>query len=399
MRFSNLKAKIIFFYTIFIFPPKQWKLPKKSQILVYESVGLEALEEYLVKYSFEVIPLRGEHVNVPCLLISTLKKSFWKGNPIQAYVDTFIQIVSPKIVITFIDNNAAFYTISNRFPDIKTIFLQNGLRSKLGDIFGALVKSDTYHVDYMLVHGEAIGRLYRDYISGEVIAVGSLKNNKRVGAAGATTNSILFISQYHEKPKEGMPFWTEPDGTKILWEQFFAAEIQLLKILGKWCEKNNRLLKICGRETEEIGTERLFYAENLSGFNWEYIPMSYMHSSYELVDVSDIVVSIDSTLGYEALGRGKKTAIFPCRGKYLNNEDTKFGWPAAFPENGPFWSNWADAIQTQRVMDYLNMVSSNEWNEIRQPYTDEIMKYDPGNTRFVELLKQLLPKSESFNHA
>ena len=67
------------------------------------------------------------------------------------------------------------------------------------------------------------------------------------------------------------------------------------------------------------------------------------------------VVSIDSTLGYEAFGRGNKTAIFGCRDDFLNTSDLKFGWPADLPNNGPFWTNDQDEMQFQRVMDYLNI--------------------------------------------
>ena len=50
-------------------------------------------------------------------------------------------------------------------------------------------------------------------------------------------------------------------------------------------------------------------------------------------------------------------------------------------------------------MDYLNTVSDEDWEQTRQEYVSEIMEFDPGNTRFVALLDQLLPKSESRPHA
>ena len=46
-------------------------------------------------------------------------------------------------------------------------------------------------------------------------------------------------------------------------------------------------------------------------------------------------------------------------------------------------------------MDYLNTVSDEDWEQTRQENTSELMEFDPGNTSFVALLDQLLPRTES----
>ena len=47
----------------------------------------------------------------------------------------YAKIVKAKIVITFIDNSFSFYLLKNNNPNLKTIFVQNGLRAIAGDIF------------------------------------------------------------------------------------------------------------------------------------------------------------------------------------------------------------------------------------------------------------------------
>jgi hypothetical protein len=316
------------------------------------------------------------------LLRAILSCRFWVNkSPIQAYIHVFIRCVSPQIVITFIDNNVSFYSISNRFPELRTIFLQNGTRSKRGDIFGVLVKSASYHVDYMLVHGSAIGRYYRKFISGEVIVTGSLKNNKCEKSSDATDGLILFISAYNP---------------------IYKAAVKVLCFLNKWCAQNDKRLQICSHHFEDDGTEKGFYAKYLDGCIWEIMPKSDNYSSYNLVDAAEIVVSLDSTLGYEAFGRGKKTAIFACRDDFQNMPnigDLKFGWPADLSNNGPFWTNDQDETQFQRVMDYLNTVSDVDLEQEYQSYATELMEFDPGNTRLIALLDQILSKSKSQPHA
>lgn len=388
MKFSRLKSRLKSFYLTFILPPKIWRRPKKSEILIYDACGAEHLAPYLVGYSVEIISLRRESVNVPILLMSILFLDFWKGEK-QAYIDSFIRMVSPKLVITYIDNSIDFYTISKRFPNIRTMFVQNGSRGEIGDVFGHLVKSDDYKVDFMLVHGAAIGRYYRKFISGTTMVIGALKNNEIRKFTGVNDGSILFISQYFAKPKTCEPSWIETNGTPIYWNQFFKAEMQVLPFLDKWCSENHRLLRICGREYDPQGAENEFFSNYLTDCRWEYLPKSVKYSSYELVDTAEIVVFIDSTLGYESICRGNKTASFSCRGGSLMNESTKFGWPMGLPEFGPFWTNESSDIEISRIMDYLSTVGDEEWKQIHQKYLPELMEYDPGNSRFFKLMREL----------
>ena len=346
---------------------------------------------YLTNYSVEYLALRGEFVSIWCLVRAMLTSSFWRGRPVQSYVDAFIRTVSPRVILTYIDNDKVFYTISNRFPNIKTVFLQNGSRSEVGDIFGSLVRSDQYRVDYMLVHGLAIGKHYTNFVSGSLVIAGSLRNNAVRRSFVSNSQSILFISQFLEKPKHNEPLLTEPNGAKIYWNKFFTVEILLIPLLGKWCVENKKIFRICGRSVEKKGPEFEFYSELLGGVKWEYIPKSITRSSYELVDDAGIVVFVDSTLGYESIGRGKRAASFSARGWSLNNDATRFGWPSALPETGPFWTNHVDENEVRRVLDYLAAVGDEDWERTRRRFGSELMEYDPENLRFRTLLTQLIP--------
>jgi len=382
-------SKFQAFYQIFIKPTKIWRIPKKSEILIYDACGAENFSPYLSEYDVEIIHVRNELVNLPCLLFSILTWDFWRGRR-QAYTDTYIRLVAPKIILTFIDNSIAFYTISERFPNIMTMFFQNGTRSELGDVFDHLIKSDHYHVDYMLVHGNAIGTYYQKFISGQIYVAGSLINNQIKKNNGISDGSVLFISQYRVHQKDNEPIWISSGGVKILWNQFYAIDILVLNYLNKYCIRNNKLLRICGMESIEDRNEKDFYSNILTEAYWEYMPRYDRYNSYKLLDLAEIVITIDSTLGYESFARGNKTAFFSCRGNYTYTNSKKFGWPAGLPENGPFWTNEPKEEEFCRVMDYLLTVSAEDWENTRQNYAGEIMEFDSGNTRFIELLDQIL---------
>ena len=111
-----------------------------------------------------------------------LKSFFKKGRRSDSYIDCFIEKVNPCLIITTIDNAKIFYKISGRHPNIKTLFLQNGMRSYFEDIFGVLENLDsdtlsTFFVDYMLVFGSAIGEKYSQYLKGRILSVGSIKDS------------------------------------------------------------------------------------------------------------------------------------------------------------------------------------------------------------------------------
>lgn len=396
---NRLRARLTHFYNMFIAPPKQWQFPKKSQILIYDARGAELLRCYMNEYRVEIMSVHGECVNIPCLLRAMFALKFWRGNLVRAYIEAFIRTVSPRVIVTFIDNDINFYTVSGFYPEAQTIFVQNGVRGGPGDVFASLVPSDKYHVDYMLVFNNSVGRLYQKYISGQSIALGSLQNNAfRASLDYPKGNHVLFISQYRHKPEIGTAFIVGMDGSKIYWEQFYASEIQALKFLNKWCSTNNKVLRIAGCMLNSDGREQAFFTEHLKSCEWEYIPRTNSLSSYELVELADIVVFIDSSLGAESIGRGKKTAGFSCRSTVLKDVSMKFGWPASMSDNGPFWTNDADDAQFLRVMDYLNNVDDREWERIRKIYVAELMEFDPDNTQFQALLARLVSKSVDLVH-
>ena len=364
MKVRKLKSKLKFFYKYFIIPPKIWQLPRKSEVLIYDIEGSEALAPYLAKYDVTTMAVRGEYINIPCLL---------------------------RAVTTFIDKNSNFYRISKIFPDIKTILLQNGYRV---DWLKMKPVNDEYNVDYMLVFGTCVGKYYKAHISGKVIPVGSLKNNKVRPSNTIKSNEVLFISQYRTISKNNSPITTDINGNPIYHSEFYSSEALVLRFLAKWCYDKKKSLHIAGSQWE-TKTEIDYLESILGDYDWKYITKTDIYSSYKLIDTAEIVVGIDSTLIYESVARGCKTAHFSCRGFNHLIKDRKFGWPGELTDNGPFWTNDQDETQFQRIMDYLNTVSEEEWAQISREHTKQLMEFDPDNKRFITLLEQLLPKTRT----
>ena len=123
------------------------------------------------------------------------------------------------------------------------------------------------------------------------------------------------------------------------------------------------------------------------------------YTSYQAVDSAEVVVSIDSTLGYESIARGRKTAIFPIRGTLLEISGRDYGWPGDFPDEGPFWTNKPDPDIFIRILDYLFKVSDEQWKkDVDSTNFSSQMEYDSGNTIFKSILEKELGPPPSSAH-
>jgi len=362
-----------------------WRRPKQAQVLIYDKSGSDVLLTYLDEKSVEIMDIRGESLNLYILL-----KCLFRGKlSLAEYSFQYLAYVKPEVALTFIDNNYIFYQFKDHLKDLTAVFIQNGIRAESGDIFGFLKRQRhfpaKYQVDYMFTFGNAVGRKYSKYIEGKIHPIGSLKNNHFQPRSRIQSKSVLFISQYRPPPKdENKPWLIEGQS----WKQVYSAEAFLLPLLKRYCLQEKLELRICLCSTLEA-KEETNYFRSLVGDGFEALGRGGIYSSYEKMDAAGFIVFVDSSLGYEALARGKKIAAFTLRDSYMESCERYFGWPAVLPDKGLFWTCHADEQEFERVMDYVTTVSDDEWEQTRRRYMPELMGYDPGNSRFLKLMRKL----------
>ena len=385
--FKKITLKFCQFYKIFILAPKSYKFLQKSQVLIYDRSGSEIFYDYLLSYKTEILSIRGEEINIWCLIRAIFSLDFWCGKPLEAYISQYIKASKPQVCITFIDNSTKFYNISCLFPHVKTILVQNGWRDNWleGNSIGS------YFVDHMLVFNEAIGSLYKKNINGELLAIGSFKNNHfRVINKNNNEDSILYISNYSVPKFDDNSLIVCANGHEVHWRDFFKPEPEILNIVKKWCENNNKKLKIAGCSIGSSDLEIQYYNNIFGDYNWYYMERKNIYSTYELLNSVKLIINLDSTIGYEALSRGIRVGFFSCRGSYIDRQDRGFGWPNIFPNKGLFWTNEKNDLDFNNILDYLNTVDDQEWDLVCKKYADKVMQYDHGNLRFKDLLEGLI---------
>jgi len=385
-------ANVWRFYKLFVAPPKTYRSPRRSRVLIFDASWTDLLLLFLKPWTPEILHLRQECINVPCLLRAALNRNFWKGDMVTAYIDAFIRCVQPDLIITLIDNDVRFYTLLQRHPRIKTVAIQNGARGS--EEFAGLkraVHGPLLQCSHCCIFGANIEQEYRNFTAHSVVLIGQLKNNLVPSAAQfRDPNSIGYVSQYRIPPPSNTIFELRLHS----WQNFIAdVDTVLLNFLKQYAIRTNRVLWILGTPVasrDPLHREETHY-KNLISDGYEFFSPSDYFENNAKADKCGVVVSIDGTLGYESAARGNRTAFLAIRSHLCSLFHSRFGWPAEYADDGPFWSNVPDPAIFERIMDFLFAASDSEWREtLRQHNFERIMEYDPGNTRFKQLLTDIL---------
>ena len=364
----------------------RFKQPKQRDVLLYFKTGAEVISPYFKPNEFQVLDLRESEVNIPiairCLLTGNLSA--------ENYARQFIKVAKPKLILTFIDNFPPYYLLKNEFPKTKVWLIQNGVRSDRGDLFGLLKAyppRSNYIVDKMFVFGTAIGKKYLDYISGETVVHGSLKNNL-VPISPPKKNTVAYISTYRPGQKRSFVVPESRPEQPITYEQIVTRRETAILWLAEYCTENQLQLKIVGKD-ENPQREESYYKSLLQNYKFEFVAREITSSSYEAIDKSEIVVFTSSTLGYESLARGKRTAALMLDAEIIGSEALRFGWPAELQDDGPFWTHQLNEARLREIMDFLRKVDDAEWDKIRKQTIKDVIVFDPDNSKFKESVNQI----------
>lgn len=108
-----------------------FSLPEKKDLLIFDDEALIDLRYFVEEFNYTVLRTRVENFNElnlnPKILFKTLFN--FRGNIVNAYLISLIKEISPKIVLTNIDNSWKFSEIARVLKDKYKFFaIQNGSR-------------------------------------------------------------------------------------------------------------------------------------------------------------------------------------------------------------------------------------------------------------------------------
>jgi surface carbohydrate biosynthesis protein len=368
MNFKNIY--LIFFQ--FLKARYNFKKIRKKSIVIYNEDSSQLIADFLDSTDYYILDTSLKYINFRILLKSFIKYNFkWKP---KFYFYTFLSELSPSYIITMVDNDLKFWNIKKYIKNTETILIQNGWRDNLLDIFSKLSPREynSFNVDQMFLFSKKYEDLYKKYIIGKTHTIGSMRSNKFEYSKN-TINEVIFISTVKKFDEELI--------------QLKPVQI-VFPLLCKIFKEKKIKFKVLGRTLPIDPSEEKFY-RNMSN-DFTFINKSKeAHKCYKYIDECRMVISIDSTLGYESLSRGNRTAFFSIRGEDLENKSTNFGWPNKFDDLGPFWTNIYNEDYVEKIIDYLLNVSDEEWNKIIAKYNITFMPFDKGNKIFKKYINEV----------
>ena len=355
-----------------------FKKPNKKKILIYDSMTEERgfAQILFSKKNYQVLDTRYESINLYVILKIFLNFKF--KNIRDNYKKTFIQLVSPKIVYTAIDNNLAFFKLKDLYKKPTYISDQNGM-SKISNAFwpnSFYWESKTYtkikkkkpRADIIFLFGKNEKERISPIINGKIYTLGNTVNNNfplKVKKVKKKITSMMFISSG-------------------LFSAVIKHEQLIFSHINKFCIKKNIKLIFCsrlGKSGEDL--HRKIFAKG----DWIYLPHVGTYANYRYLNKLQMVVFAHSTFGFEALAKGLRCSVF-----YSHFPDKSSH--SMYPKSGPFWTNFLKYKDFEKVLNRTMNFTNQRWRKIVEKYSPEIMYYDKSNIIKKKIIKNVLFNSK-----
>ena len=343
-------------------------LPKKNDLLLYDEINSSILKE-IIKKDFSIFKTR----NLEIYFWIILKQLFFLDFRFSTYTKNYIKFISPKIIITLNDRNHQFYKLKDSFKKIYFISIQNGVHFPIFFKTKEFTESKNLKCDHIFVFNKYYIKKYKKFIKSKYHTLGKFTNNIVKVKKKKIYNNFLLISQF--------------DKTYNDWSNFYE---KLLFSLNIYFSNSNKKLHILLRNKnplkrkEEINFYKKYFQSNCvfqANSNWK--------KSYEIIDKFENIIFMHSALGYEAISRKKKVAIFSP--KKISNLNYWFGWPDTFQKKHNFFSaKNLNYSETKRVLNNISNCSQSGWDKKHYITIKDQHYLNKKNTKLKKIIFNLL---------
>ena len=363
---------------------------KKTDVLIWGTPGFidifnESKYRLVNLRNANIIKVWGENYHFLVLLKCLFKFKF----SLVDYSNEFIKLANPKIILSFLDNYSSFYLLKkNKYQ--KKILIQNASRTNEDSTFKKNKSYKMNKVDFLFCHNKEMKKEYEKLLGSKVYNTGSFLSNNSTIKQSKKKYDILYISTFRKINKNNII-----KNDKITLYDYLESEKNLISNIFKFSKKYKKKLSIlCTNKIDLQFVEKDFFNKILGqNKNWQFInrkPGDYK-AAYKIVDQSNIVVGIDSTLLYESFGRGNKTIFFDVRpsNKFLDKK-RHFAWPKKFSKSGPFWISDNKYKQIETILKKNMSQNKFQWQKIYKKYSNSLMAFDQDNKTFYRIIKECL---------
>ena len=370
------------------------KNPNKYKIVVYDDVEISSLKQVLRNYDYFTLKTRVQNIDeiyiTPDIIIKFIKN--FNGNLMTSYQASLIELINPKIVVTFIDNSFKFSEIAKKMHSkIHFLAIQNAYRIDIGEYKHRYKKKLTatdYRKRIFLPNFLCFGKFDIDLYKKHKISV------KKFFIVGSLRLANFFDHLKKKninlkKSKYDICLISESStGRNELFgiKNFEEKSALVVKYTIKFCMKFNMKF-IYPLKYRDKKTELLFYRKYLTNLEYKYLEKNAISkknnfSTYSIMYQSKVSVAIISTLLSEQLATGRK--ILAC-----NLTPTKL-WD--FPVNGICFIKNCDYKLFEKRL--LKIYSISEKNYLSKLQKDE--NYLVSFEKSLSTIKKIREKLDHF---
>ena len=178
---------------------------------------------------------------------------------------------------------------------------------------------------------------------------------------------------------------------KIKFKDYIKHEEKLFTFLNNYLKNRNLKLKILAKfSSPNFELERNYYHKFFDKNLIDVVKNGSKRNTFKYLDQSELNIGCESTLLYEAFGRGKKTYFFGIRGKNTLSKSRNFAWPFVAKSKGLFWNNTFNFNTLSKDLDSLIKISNKEWEYNYKKYKNKVMEFDLGNKKIKKYLTKTI---------
>ena len=326
-----MRRKLLLIFKLLLKAKFVFRNPQEHKLVIFDDESYMDMKNFIFNYNFFLLQTRAENINKVYLSFQIIKYFFkhYNGNIMTAYLSSLLEIVRPKVVLTFIDNSLKFFDIAKIFDKkINFVAIQNGARYDLKrhkHLYKAKkINSDltkNYYIPNFLCFGQFE---IDDYKENEI----KVKNFSKVG-------SLRLANFFHHIEKNKISLKKSlydiclisnymPAGSNDEWVVPSLEEglAKTTKYTINFCMKHNMKMIFTWRRVNSpkspkaFDNELVFYKKHLNDIEFNYLISNSIEkdkfSSYKAMFQSNIAVATYSTMLREKLGIGGKILSCNC---------------------------------------------------------------------------------------
>ncbi len=291
--------------------------PKKKEIVILDDVGSDNIIPLVKKYDFLILPVRKDRIkeiNLSFPMLKLMVSKFFITKLKNNYLTSIIQLIDPKLVVTFIDNSIEYYDAAKFFNKKKNFLaIQNASRvNTLHDNHQKPeMRNRIFHQEYAHF-GDHEKKIYKRNKVVKFFKVGSLRMSYAVNYFKKNKikiNKNKFDICLVSDNAWGFDKLFNIPGLEDSWGKVYEYTL-------RYCKKNNKKLAFVSEvnyankskyNLREKEREKKFYKKYLSKYKYKLIPRyAKKYTTYKYVFESKIVIAVITSVLTEALAANKK---------------------------------------------------------------------------------------------